>query len=586
MDGHALANVLAYLTAAVIAVPLFRRFGLGAILGYLAAGAVIGPQVLHLIDDPVSALHFAEIGVVMLLFVIGLELNPAKLWNMRGQISILGGGQLALSALLIALFTQLVFDLDWKIATLIGLTLGLSSTAFAVQLMDEQGIMGHALGRKGFAILLLQDMAVIPILLLVSAWAPIAETGSSVPWWMGFAAVILVLAIGRFAINPCLRLIAQSGSHEILTAAALLIVIGTASLMETVGLSMGMGAFLAGIILANSKFRHQLESDIEPFKGLLLGLFFIAVGMTLDLHLLIEKPLLILGLAIILILIKALVIAALAYFRKCTFSDGFLLGLMLSQGGEFAFVVMSKSVSLNLVDQSMADLLVLVVGISMALTSPMVMLFKRMTRKTESDSKAYDSAIDTEPEVVIAGFGRFGQIVGRILAANHVHFSAMDKDPSHVQFIRRIGHKIFFGDASRLKLLDAAGLGHARVLVVAVNDKKETWSIVRKVRVAYPNMQIVARAHDREHVYHLKTAGADYIVRELLEGSLVAARDTLMSLGFTEGQALSKVELFRTHDETLIEKAADHADDMDQRLKIAAEGRKELAQLFKQDETI
>jgi CPA2 family monovalent cation:H+ antiporter-2 len=589
MDGHALANLLVYLTAAVVAVPLFRHFGLGAILGYLAAGAVIGPQVLHLIDDPVSALHFAEIGVVMLLFVIGLELDPEKLWNMRGQISILGGGQLCLSALLIAVFAHYVFDLNLQISVLIGLTLGLSSTAFAVQLMDEQGVMGNALGRKGFSILLFQDMAVIPILLLVSAWAPVADAGAEahIPWWMGFMAIIAVLAVGRYAINPCLRLIAKSGNHEVLTAASLLIVIGTAVIMQTVGLSMGMGAFLAGIILANSKFRHQLEADIEPFKGLLLGLFFIAVGMTLDLSLLISKPLLIIGLAITLMIIKALIIAGLVCIRKSSFSDGFWLGLMLSQGGEFAFVVMTKSVSLALVDQSLADHLVLIVGISMALTSPVVMLFKRITsKKVDADTSDYDSETDSEPEVVVAGFGRFGQIVGRILAANHIHFSALDKDPSHVQFIRKFGHKIFFGDAFRLNLLVAAGLDHARVLVVAVNDKEEALSIVKKVKHAYPKVHIVARAIDREHVYHLKAAGADHIIREMLESSMIAARDTMILLGFTEGQALSKIDLFRQHDKALIETAVEASDDMDNILKDAADGRKELAQLFKQDESI
>ncbi|MFT5084193.1 MAG: monovalent cation:proton antiporter-2 (CPA2) family protein, partial [Lentisphaeria bacterium] len=481
MDHTGLHNALAYLAAGVIAVPIFRKLGLGSILGYLAAGAIIGPQGLHLIEHPEEAMHLAEFGVVMLLFIIGLELKPEKLWDMRVQIGVLGVGQLIISALLIAAVVYSIFTATWQVTLLIGLTLGLSSTAFAVQLMDEHGIMGGALGRKGFAILLLQDMAVIPILLLVSAWAPSAvgdDIKHALPWWAGPIAVIAVLLVGRFLVNPLLKLVAQSGSREILTAAALLIVMGAAILMLSVELSMGMGAFLAGIILANSSFRHQLEADIEPFKGLLLGLFFIAVGMTLDLALFVSKPLIILALAFALMAIKTLVVMVLVRVRQCNWKEGILLGLMLSQGGEFAFVVMTKAVGLSLVDQSLASHLVLVVGISMALTAPMVMLFKwylkHVAASAKDQGREYDTAIDGEPEVVVAGFGRFGQIVGRILAANNIHFTALDKDAKHVDFVKKFGNKIFFGDALRMDLLEAAGLNHARILVVAGSNSEQS----------------------------------------------------------------------------------------------------------------
>lgn len=584
MEHNAILNVLAYLGAAVIAVPVFRRIGLGAILGYLAAGAIIGPEVLHLITHPEAVLHFAEFGVVMLLFLIGLELNPEKLWDMRAQVSLLGGGQLVLCASLIAAFCWFL-GVDTHLAIVIGLTLGLSSTAFAVQLMDEQGIMGSHLGRKGFSILLLQDMAVIPILLLVDFWAPGSQSSSDhqVVWWVRPVTVVGVLLFGRYCINPCLRLVALYGSREILTAAALLIVLGTAVLIQSVGLSMGMGAFLAGIILANSSFRHQLEADIEPFKGLLLGLFFIAVGMTLDLQLLVSSPLLIIGLALLLMIIKGVVIASLVHFRECDWRESFMLGLMLSQGGEFAFVVMSKALGLSLIDQATADKVVMIVGISMALTSPLVMLFKKLGYRKPVENTNYDTHGEEEPEVVIAGFGRFGQITGRILAANGIHFTALDKDASHVDFVRSFGNRIFFGDATRLDLLEAAGIDHAKVLVVAVDKLEDATEIVHKAKEAYPRLHIIARAHNRMHAYQLKAEKIDHVIRELMESSLVAARETLIGLGFTEGQAINKVEMFRNHDRALLEKAVAHKDDMDQLMQIAREGRQELEELFKQD---
>jgi len=523
----------------------------------------------------------------MLLFVIGLELNPEKLWSMRKLIAFLGGGQLFLCAGLIAWSCYFVFDFSVQIAVLIGLTLALSSTAFAVQLMDEQGVMGSHLGRKGFSILLLQDMAVIPILLLVDFWAPPgnAEDSSAVAWWLGPLAIIGVLLFGRFCLNPCLQIISRYGSREVFTAAALLIVLGTATLIQSLGLSMGMGAFLAGIILANSSFRHQLEADIEPFKGLLLGLFFIAVGMTLDLKLLTEHPLLIISLAVALMAIKTFIITVLVHFRSCNWKESLLLGLMLSQGGEFAFVVMSKSLSLNIIDQGIADYLVMVVGVSMALTSPLVMLAKQLFRDNEKNESPNEEIVNEEPEVIIAGFGRFGQIVGRILSANHIHFAALDKDAHHVEFVRSFGNKIYFGDATRSDLLEAAGIDHARVIVVAVDGMEDSLKIIRWVKKTYPDITIVARAHNRTHAYQL-TAEEVIVVREMLESSLVAANETLMSLGFTEGQAISKVEIFRNHDQLMLEKAVAHKDDMKVLMAMAKEGRIELEQLFKQDENI
>ncbi len=583
MDHSLLQNVIFYLIAAIVAVPLFRKLGLGAILGYLFAGALIGPQVLQLVHDPEHALHFAEFGVVMLLFVIGLELNPEKIWNMKLQIGVLGGGQLLGCAALIALPIYFFLPVTPAVALLLGLTLALSSTAFAVQLMHEQGILGSPLGRKGFSILLLQDMAVIPILLLVSFIAPAVESSHPTPWWQGPAAVTAVLIIGKYGLNPALRLVAESGTRELLTASALLIVLGTAYLMQASGLTMGMGAFLAGIILANSSFRHQLEADVEPFKGLLLGLFFIAVGMSLDLALLLEHPVQILLLALALMAVKALVIALLVRISGAPWRDGWLMGLMLSQGGEFAFVVMNKALSLNLLPTSTANQVILVVGISMALTSPLVMLFKWVAKPPQQAQRDYDREMDTTSEVVIAGFGRFGQIIGRILAANKLHFTALDKDAKHVDFLKQFGNKIYFGDATRLDLLEAAGIETARILVVAVDDMEDANRIVDCAQEHFPKLTIIARARNRAHTYQLQQRGVQAVVRETFESGLMAAQATLHALGVTDGAAKEMVDIFRRHDEQLIKRASHHQDDMEKLITIAAEGRQELQSLFQQD---
>lgn len=587
MEHSLLHNSVIYLAAAIVTVPIFRKLGLGAILGYLTAGAVIGPQGLQFIADPEHTLHFAEFGVVMLLFVIGLELNPDKLWQMRNHIGLLGGGQLLLSAGLIVLcFVLFKADLSTNVISLIALTLALSSTAFAVQLMGEQGIMGLPLGRKGFSILLLQDLAVIPILLFVGYLAPVGEPGAS-PWWQGPAAVIALLLVGRFALNPILRIVAGSGIHELLTASTLFIVLGSALLMQATGLTMGMGAFLAGIILGTSSFRHQLEADIEPFKGLLLGLFFIAVGMSLDLALFMGQPMQILLLALALMAVKCFVIAALAKIAGSSWRDSFLLGLLLSQGGEFAFVVMNKAYAVDLVPKAVNDYVVLVVGVSMALTSPLILLYQRLTRhhhaQIEDSQPLNVQPTDDEPEVVIAGFGRFGQIVGRILAANHLRFIALDKNAEHIQFVEHFGNRVFFGNAARLDVLEAAGIDHARIIVVAIDSNKDSLSIVNEVRKHYPKITIIARAHNRDHAYLLYQAGVKIVIRETLESSLLAANHTLTALGYTDSQAMQLVEIFRKHDEQLVLNASAHKDNIEQLLAMSSEGRKELEMLFKQD---
>ncbi len=580
-ETNPLESLLFFLLAAVIFVPLFRRFRLGAILGYLFAGVLIGPQAFHFIDDPKSVLHFSEIGVVLLLFIIGLELNPDKLWSMRNQIGFLGGGQLIISCLLITAICLL--QVSWQIALVVGLALALSSTAFAIQLMAEKGILASANGRRGFSILLMQDLAVIPILLIVQGLASSPDEHSQ-PWWYGVMAILLLLFSGRFLLNPLLGIVSRFGSRETMTATALLIVVGAAYLMYISGLSMGMGAFIAGIMLANSHFRHQLETDIEPFKGLTLGLFFIAIGMTLNISLLFEKPIMIFAFVLALMALKTAVIMFLLKLSQMEWRASLPLALMLSQGGEFAFVIMSQAGSLNLVSTDVIEIINLIVGLSMALTAPLVALAGLISKKQYNEhSTASLPEIEHESEILILGFGRFAQITGRILSANNIPFTALDNNSTHIQFIKQFGNKVHFGDITRLDVLQAAGIDKAKILLVTIENADKAVDLIKMIRKHYPELHIIARAYNRVNYLKLIDAGANKVVREIFSGSLEAATETLMTLGFTTGQALRTVDIFRDHDESLLERAVEHHDDLDKLIEIGIQGRKELEELFKQD---
>ena len=579
-----LINALYYLLAAVIAVPLFKKIGLGSILGYLCAGIVLGPHALAIVSDPDEVLHFAEYGVILLLFVIGLELAPNKLWNMRSHIGLIGSSQLLLTTLVIG-GLLLLLSLSLQQSLVLGLTLALSSTAFAIQLMNEEHILASPLGRKGFGILLMQDLAVIPILILVGVVALAGgDDSDALPWYYGVIAIVLVLAVSRFALNRVLGIVAATNNREVMTAASLLIVISVAVLMEAVGLSMDLGAFLAGILLANSNFRHQLESDIEPFKGILLGLFFIAVGMTLNLPLLYANPLLMIAGALVLLAVKTLVIVGILRWRKVSFRESFQLALMLSQGGEFAFVILTKATGLRLFTMELADQVTLIVGLSMALTSPLVVLQRKIWHcRSETVPDQYAYWDDHEPEVIIAGFGRFGQIVGRMLQARHVPFTAMDKNSDHVEFVEKFGNRLFYGDLTRLDLMKSAGIKSARILVLAVDDVEESLHIVDLAREQNPNIRIVARAIDRFHAYELHKRKVENVIRETFASSLEAATETLEHLGYTEGQALAITSMFRKHDEEMLLKFVGHMDDMKELQQLAQQGRLELEKLFEQD---
>ncbi len=559
MEGY-LLPAFVYLCAALVAVPLAHRTGLGSVLGYLAAGVVIGP-VLALVGVETSSLQgIAELGVVMMLFLVGLELEPRLLWRMRGELIGLGGLQVTLTGLLLAGIGRLL-GFDWGIALTCGMILAMSSTAIVLQTLKEKGLMRTSGGQAGFAVLLFQDIAVIPILALIPLLGrpgASAEPGghaseamtsvvAGLPSWAAgivtLAAIGLVVLGSYYVSRPLFRFIARARLREVFTAAALAVVIGNALLMTMVGLSPALGAFLAGVVLANSEFRHELESDIEPFKGLLLGLFFVTVGAGIDFRALLADPLGILGLTLGMMVVKAAVLAGLGTVFKLRGSDRWLFSLGLAQAGEFGFVLIGFSLQAGALDGPLGVSLSLAVALSM-LATPLLFLFydraivPRQTRVVEREA----DEITDQGTVIIAGLGRFGQVVNRILLSNGIKTVVLDNQAEHIDDMRRFGVVGFYGDASRPDLLLAAGLAEARVLVVAIDDPERTLDMVKFARQQRPDIHIVARAFDRLTVYALFQAGANDIIREVFDSSVRAGRCALEGLGMHPFRAQKMVE--------------------------------------------
>lgn len=585
-NNQLLHTSVVLLAAAVIAVPIFKRFNLGSILGYLVAGVIVGPYFLGFIDNPTAVLDFAEIGVVLLLFVLGLELNPKSLWKMRKKIIGLGGAQLLFCGLALAGLSMLTLSIDFKASLLIGVTLALSSTAFAIQLLKERSLLNQPMGRIGFAILLMQDLAVIPVLLSLQAMAP-DPSGHMVPWWLGLLAVVITLFIGTYLLNPLLKIVAKHGNSEVMTAAALLIVLGAALGFEYAGLSMPMGAFIAGIMLANSSFRHQLEADIEPFKGLLLGLFFITIGTSINLKMLLADPWFLLTGALLLLLVKSSVIAGLIAYTGQSKLNSFRLGLMLAQGGEFAFVVMAQALSLHVLDSQITEEITIVVGLSMALNAPLLMLFERLIQRKGKEKKVDYSNVKFETnKVIIAGFGRFGQATGRLLSAKGMQFTALDKDPEHIEFLKKVGHKIYFGDATRYDLLKKAGAKQATVLLIAIDNISDSLHLAQMAKRKFPHLQIIARAHNRTHALSLMDLNVDVVIREVWESSLTAAEHTLLALGYSPAHAERMIDIFQRHDEASLLEQLEHKDDMPALMALAKANRQQMSDLFVADRNV
>ena len=583
-----LAQAAIFLTAAVATVPLFRKLKLGAVLGYLAAGVIIGPWVLKLVTDVESILHFAELGVVLLLFIIGLELQPSRLWILRKSVFGLGGAQVVATGLVLGL-VGMAIGLSWSSALVMGLGLAMSSTAFVLQVLAERNQLTSRYGRSSFAILLFQDLSVIPLLALIPLLA--TDSGSEAhanPWVSALTAVAviaLVVAGGRYLLRPVFQAIAQSHIQEIFTAAALLVVIGVSLLMAGVGLSMSLGAFLAGVLLADSEFRHELEANIEPFKGLLLGLFFISVGMSVDLGLITSKPFVVVSAVIGLMAAKAGVLFVIGKLSGHSTQSARNLAAALSQGGEFAFVLFGVAAGYRIMEQSLVDLLVVVVTLSMAATPLALVLNDALSRwltKPKTD-EAFDTIDEDNSQVIIAGFGRVGQIVGRILVMKKIPFTALDASPEQVESVRRFGSKVYFGDASRLDLLTAAKTDQAKVFVLAIDNVESSIRTAETVKRQFPNVKIYARARNRFHAHRLMDLGVELIERETLLSSLDLAEQVLKALGVTGWAAQETVARFKVHDErTLIRQYAVYHDES-QLIQTSKQAAQELQGLLESD---
>ncbi|HJT97152.1 MAG TPA: monovalent cation:proton antiporter-2 (CPA2) family protein [Rhodanobacteraceae bacterium] len=591
MQSHGfLQYAVVLLTAAVIAVPLARRWQLGAVLGYLAAGALIGPSGIRLIGNTEEISQISELGVVLMLFVIGMELSPQRLWVMRRTVFGLGSLQLAATALAIGGIAY-ALGLDWKGALVVGLGLALSSTAIDLQILAERKELQTAHGRLGFAILLFQDVAAIPILALIPTLAmahPTSHPGAGILAALRVIATIaLVVVGGRYLLRPMFRAAARAGAPEVFTATALLVVMGTAWLMELAGISMSLGAFLAGVLLADSEYRHEIEAQIEPFRGLLLGLFFVSVGMSLDIERVMHEPQLVGALLAALVVIKAIVLYALARgAAREDHSQSLALAAILAQGGEFAFVVFTLAGTNSLIDPAQRDLLILIVTLSMAATPLLVRIRAELAPldgKSKQPARDFDRVEGVQPRVIIAGFGRVGQIVARILNAHHIPFAALERDAEQVDFVRRFGNTVFYGDATHLDLLRAAQTGKAEVFVIATENPEENLRTARLLKRHFPHLKVFARARNRQHVFRLMDLNVDEIVRDTFFSSLEIARHVLLALGYDEATAKEHLRRFREHDERVLANQYPVYDDEAALLQSAKEARADLQRLFEVD---
>jgi glutathione-regulated potassium-efflux system ancillary protein KefC len=583
-----LQQALVFLTAAVVAVTLFQKLGLGSVLGYLAAGVVIGPWGIGAVSDVQSILHFSEFGVVLLLFLIGLELEPARLWALRRTVFGLGGAQVGLTGLLLA-GVGIATGMKPATAAVVGLGLSLSSTAFALQLLAEKNELPTPHGQASFGILLFQDLAVIPLLALLPLLGT-TDTASPGPGWIpalkGVGVLAVVVGAGRYLVRPIFRRVAAAHSQELFTASALLLVIGTAVLVSAAGLSMALGAFLAGVLLADSEFRHELEADIEPFKGLLLGLFFIAVGMSVNLGLIAAAPLKVLAWVVGLVALKALVLWGLGRWRLGGTESALSLALVISQGGEFAFVLFSLAVGLQVMDQALADLMVVTVSLSMAVTPVLFAAYTRYGRPRlrHKAPRAFDVSPQEDNPVLIAGFGRVGQVVGRLLRAKRIGFTALDISSENIEFLKRFSNNaVHYGDASRLDLLRAARADKAKIFVLAIDDIQASLRTAETVLQHFPHLKVFARARNRQHAYQLMNLGITNIMRETWASSLEMSGGILEALGLTYSESRSAMERFREHDENLLMATAPYHRDEKKLTELAAQARKELESLFEQD---
>ncbi|QNR96035.1 cation:proton antiporter [Stenotrophomonas sp. 169] len=547
-----LVKVVALLGAAVVMVPLFRRFGLGSVLGYFTAGLAIGPFGLGWFSDPQAILHTAELGVVMFLFVIGLEMRPSHLWSLRKEIFGLGTAQITVCAIVLTLVAKL-FGLPWQVAFIGATGFVLTSTAVVMQLLAERGDIALPPGQKIVSVLLFEDLLIVPLLALVAFMGPSAGSadGEGSRWMsvaIGAGAVIGLVLVGRFLLNPLFRILAAAKAREVMTAAALLVVLGAALLMQLSGLSMAMGAFLAGVLLSESTFRHQIEADIEPFRGILLGLFFLSVGMALDLGVVARNWPLIVGLVLALMAAKAVCIYAVARLLGSSHAQALDRGVVMAQGGEFAFVLFAAAASAGVIDVDINANFTAVVVLSMALTPLVVLAHKRFAAPAVVSMEGVEEAEGLSGSVLLIGFGRFGQVASQSLLARDVDVTIIDNDVEMIHSAERFGFKIYYGDGTRLDVLHASGAASARAIAVCVNDATEADRIVELVSHEFPQAKLLVRSFDREHSLRLIHAGVDFQIRETFESAVVFGQAALMELGADEDDARDIAEQIRERD--------------------------------------
>jgi glutathione-regulated potassium-efflux system protein KefB len=585
MHDITLTQVALFLAAAVVAAPLAKLLRIGNVLGYLLVGVVIGPAGLALVSDVNSVLHLAEFGVIMLLFVIGLELRPKRLWAMRTSIFGLGSAQVAITGLVLA-GAAMAFGLAWQAALFAGLALALSSTAFALQVLEEKGELALRHGRLAFAVLLFQDLAAIPLIALVPLFA-VAAGAAAQPMELlaavkAIGVILAVVVVGRYLLNGLYSLVARTRVKEAMTASALLTVVGVTLVMQLAGLPASLGAFLAGVLLADSDYRHEIMADIAPFEGLLLGLFFTAIGMSLNLALIAENPYLVAAIVLGLLAIKSAILFVLGRRIGLDSGPARRLALALSQGGEFAFALFVAGAQVGVLDRPTADLLSVAVTLSMAAT-PLLLLLDELLAPKAGPVRAFDEMPDNDGHVVIAGFGRVGQIVARVLSAKRIPVTALDFNAEQVDFVRKFGAQIYYGDASRPEILEAAQTGKARAFVLAVDDMEASVSIARVVRQNYPNVPIYARARDRRHVHRLMDEGIKIIRRETFLASLDLTREVLRGLGLPEREVRYTVDTFQTMDRRRLYEDYKHYTDLEKLQARARSYGQELEELFAKD---
>lgn len=581
-----IAQALVFLSASVILVPICQKLGFGSVLGYLIAGVLVGPHGFKIIQDAESIVHFSEFGVVFLLFIIGLEIQPRKLWMMRRHLLGLGGLQVLLCTL-IFMGIGVTFGFSPVVSGVIGFALSLSSTAFAIQTLVEKNLFNTEFGRGSFSILLMQDLLAIPALAIIPMLAP-TETSFAIPWRnliVGLFVIGGLVAFSRYLTRPLFRMIASTRSRDNFTAVALFLVIGVAMLMQQIGLSAALGTFIAGVLLADSEYRHELETNLEPFRGLLMGLFFIAVGMSVSIELIANQPFLMLACAFAYLLVKALVVYVLGRIFDLNHSNAKLMALSIAQGGEFAFVIFGIAAEFSLVSSTTLTFLTAIITLSMLL-GPFVNLFDvKLSRvlKQKNLEPNYDEIKDDAPQVIVAGCGRFGQIFTRILRAQNIPFVAIDHDSTQIELLRKFGSIVYYGDASRKDLLATAGAARAKYFILAIDDVEMSIQTASVVKEHFPNLTIFARARNRGHAFDLMAMGIKFIKRETFDSSVYFVRDLLNDMGFETAKTARLIERFREHDEIMLHEQFKVRTDDKSMVSLSKQASAQLGQVLKDD---